>query len=67
MPFARWFMVIIAFWSTCTVWASDPLARGDHNSHRPLYWGIIAFICVVALAFEIRDLMKRSPQRSEIE
>ena len=67
MPFARWFMLLIAFWSTCTVWANDKLALGEHASHRPLYWSIIALICVVALTLEIRDIFKSNPQRSEIE
>jgi len=67
MPFARWFIIIVAFWSTCSVWATDPLARGDHGSHRPLYWAIIAFICMIALVLEIRDVFKRPARRSEIE
>ena len=66
MPFARWFIALIAFWSTCTVWAEDPLAKGTFAPHKGLYWALIAIICTAVLLAEIRSLVK-NPRKNEAE
>jgi hypothetical protein len=60
MPqFARWLFVLVAFWSTCAVWAED------HNaSHHPFFWTLIALIAAIALGWEI-IVIRKQPRKSE--